>query len=316
MSKPIIVSVIGPTSSGKSELAVKIAKKFNGEIISADSRQIYRGFDLSSGKVTGKWTAFPFSSHPERSEGSKKIYVYKSIPHYLIDEANPKSQYSVAKFQIKARKIVKDILKRGKLPIICGGTMHWVDSVVFDQSLPEVKPNLALRKKLEQHSTEKLFERLQKLDPIRAASIDAKNPRRLIRALEIIESTKQPVPATKLDSPYDPIWIGINPGKETLEQNIYKRILQRIKQGMIAEIAQLHTEGLSWKKLESYGLEFKFISLHLQGKLSKNEMIEQLFTAHKKYVKRQLTWWKRNIDIHWITDKNDPDLTKLIQKSL
>lgn len=302
MKKPVIISVIGPTSSGKSELAVSLAKKFNGEIISADSRQIYRGFDLSSGKVEGKW--------------QNNIFVYKNIPHYLIDEANPKTQYSVAKFQSKAKKIIKDILKRGKMPIICGGTMHWVDSAVYEQSLPEVKPNLKLRKELEKLSTEKLFKRLQKLDPIRAENIDAKNPRRLIRALEIIEATGKAVPQQKLESPYKVIWIGINPGKEILEQNIYKRILQRIKQGMISEIEQLHEQGLSWKKLEGYGLEFKFISQLLQNKISKAEMIDQLFTSHKQYVKRQLTWWKRNTKIHWIETKKDQHLIEFIQKLL
>jgi tRNA dimethylallyltransferase len=302
MKKPLIVSVIGPTSSGKSELAVKLAKKIKGEIISADSRQIYRGFDLSSGKVEGTWHG--------------KTFIYKSIPHYLIDEASPRAQYSVAKFQSKAKKIIADIIKRGKVPIICGGTMHWVDSVIYNQSLPEVKPNLVLRQSLQKFSTEQLFTHLQKLDPERAAIIDSKNPRRLIRALEIIESTGSPVPQVTRQSPYDAIWIGINPGTEILHEKILKRINQRLKQGMIQEIAALHSAGLSWKKLEEFGLEFKFVSLHLQGKLTKPEMIEQLFAAHKKYVKRQLTWWKRNKDIHWVTDANDPKLIKLLQNLL
>lgn len=288
MHKPTVLAVVGPTSSGKSELAVLLAKKFDGEIISADSRQIYRGFDLSSGKVEGAW--------------QDNIFVYKSIPHYLIDEANPRSQYSVAKFQAKAKKIIKDIVRHGKLPIICGGTMHWVDSIAYDQALPEVKPNPELRKKLEVLSVEQLFARLQKLDHARAASIDSKNPRRLIRALEIIDSTGKPVPLTQESSPYNMVWIGINPGKEQLEKNIYKRILSRIRDGMIEEIRTLHNQGLSWKKLEEFGLEFKFISLHIQGKISKDEMIEQLFIAHKQYVKRQLTWWKRNKNIRWFTD--------------
>lgn len=317
MKKPAIISVIGPTSSGKSELAVNLAKKFNGEIISADSRQIYRGFDLSSGKVEGKWISrHPGQHKPSAGDAGSKVFMYKSIPHYLIDEANPKLQYSVAKFQAKAKKIIKDILKRGKLPIICGGTMHWVDSVVYEQSLPEVKPNLKLRKELEKISTENLFKRLQKLDSVRAANIDSKNPRRLIRAIEIIEATGKAVPEQKLESPYKIVWIGINPGKETLEKNIYKRISQRIKQGMISEIENLHKQGLSWKKLESYGLEFKFISQLLQNKISKQEMIEQLFTSHKQYVKRQLTWWKRNHNIHWIENKKDPELLKFVQKSI
>lgn len=333
INQPKIIVVVGPTASGKSELAVKLAKKYNGEIISADSRQIYRGLDIGSGKVTGHW-----ASHPERSEGSAKkvfferseaksrssrpvspmasrggqartVFVYKNIPHYLIDEANPKTQYSVAKFQKQAGKIIADLLKRGKLPIICGGTGHWIDAVVFEQTLPEVKPDAKLRAKLNKMSTKELFARLQKLDPKRAAEIDAKNPRRLIRALEIVMTTGKPVPKLPtLPSPhegrvreglYDAIWLGINPDKVTLHKKIEKRLKVRLKQGLIKEVTQLHNQGLSWKKLESFGLEYKYVALFLQDKLSETEMKEQLLRAIKQYAKRQLTWWKRNSQIHW-----------------
>ncbi len=307
MKNSNIICVIGPTSSGKSELAVKLAQKYNGEIISADSRQIYRGFNLSSGKVEGQWKDFPTKNLSKQTNAKKQIFIYKNIPHYLIDEASPKTQYSIAKFQRLGTKIVKDILKRGKTPIICGGTMHWVDGLATGQTIPEVKPNPELRKQLEQLTLPELFERLKKLDPERANNIDSKNPRRLIRALEIIDSTGKPVPTVTNKHEWSVIWIGINPGNEQLEKNIYKRILSRIKDGMIEEISDLHRNGLSWKKLEEFGLEFKFVSLFLQNKLSKQEMpkqemIEQLFAAHKKYVKRQLTWWKRNKQIRWFKD--------------
>ncbi len=285
MPKPSILIVVGPTAAGKSELAVKLAKKFNGEVISADSRQIYRGLDIGSGKIEGQW--------------QNKIFLYKNIPHYLIDEANPRVQYSVARFQKNARKAIADILSRGKLPIICGGTAHWVDAVVFEQSLPDVKPNTQLRTKLTKLTPAQLFTKLKKLDPARAKTIDAKNPRRLIRALEIIMTTGQAVPKVTTKSPYNPIWIGVNPGIKKLETNIQKRLQARLKQGMIKEVSNLHKQGLSWKKLESLGLEYKFCALYLQQKLSKTDMELLLYRAIRQYAKRQLTWWKRNEAIQW-----------------
>lgn len=283
--KKTLIVIVGPTSSGKSEFAVTLAKKVDGEIISADSRQIYKGLNLGSGKVSGKW--------------AKGVFIYKKVPHHLIDVASPLRQYSVARFQREAKKIISDILKRGKKPIICGGTAHWVDVLVFGQSLPKVKPDMKLRAKLSKLSTAQMFSKLKKLDPQRAASIDAKNPRRLLRALEIVMSTGKPVPKLKQSSIYNVQWIGLNPGKAKLEKNIKKRLKERLKQGMIAEVKKLRASGLSWKRLESFGLEYKYCALFLQGKLSQQEMEAQLFIAIKKFTKRQMTWWKQNKAIIW-----------------
>lgn len=288
MNKRLCLAVIGPTASGKSELAVRLAKKFNGEIISADSRQIYRGMNIGSGKVEGQWHG--------------PVFIYKDIPHYLIDEVNPKSQYSVARFQKKAKAVIEDIYKRGKLPIICGGTGHWVDALATGQILPEIKPDIKLRAELGLKSTIELYKKLQKLDPVRAKNIDKQNPRRLIRALEIVLSTGKPVPNIKTNPNYEMVWIGINPGLGILEQNIFKRLNARIKAGMMAEVAQLHDQGVSWKRLESFGLEYKYCAQLGQGKLSEPEMTTLLYTAIRQYAKRQLTWWKRNNQINWFVD--------------
>lgn len=277
--------MVGPTASGKSELAVKLAKKFNGEIISADSRQIYRGLNIGSGKVKGQW--------------KKGIFYYKDIPHYLIDEANPKLQYSVAKFQKSAKNIISNIISRGKVPILCGGTGHWIDAVVFDQHLPQVKPNQKLRSSLDKFTTEQLFNKLKILDPKRAKIIDAKNPRRLLRALEIVMTTGQPITKLTTKSNYKTLWLGVRPEKTELEQKIKKRLDQRIKQGLLTEVKKLREEGLSWKRLESFGLEYKFCALFLQKKITQSEMKQLLLTAIKQYAKRQLTWWKRNQTIYW-----------------
>lgn len=303
MKKIELICVVGPTASGKSELAVTLAKKYNGEIISADSRQVYKGMNIGSGKVEGEW--------------KKNVYLYKNIPHYLIDEASPKIQYSAARFQKNCKKIIKEILGRGKIPIICGGTGYWIDTVVNEQVLPQVKPNAKLRKELSKLSTSQLVAKLKKIDPARAKLIDTKNPHRLIRALEIVLTTGKPVPpltppskggALEFPSPqqgrtregfYDIIWLGIKPSMSVLEKNITKRLKTRLKLGMLDEVKELHNNGLSWKKLESFGLEYKFCALHLQGKISRQEMENNILFASRQYAKRQLTWWKRNPEIIW-----------------
>lgn len=285
-----ILIIIGPTSSGKSELAVKLAKKFHGEIISCDSRQIYKGMDLGTGKITGKW--------------KKNTYTYKSIPHHMIDFQNPSRQYSAALFQNDANKIIGDILARGKLPILCGGTMHWIDAIAFGQKLPNVEPNLKLRAKLEKQSAGILYEQLIKLDPVRASNIDKFNKRRLIRAIEIIISTGKPVPIFKsvhLKSlNYKALWIGIQIPQTELYKKIDIRLKKRIKEGLVKEVKNLRKKGLTWKRLIDFGLEYKYVSLFLQKKIPYDEMFTQLSFAIKHYSKRQMTWWKKNKDIFWI----------------
>ncbi|MCX6797417.1 MAG: tRNA (adenosine(37)-N6)-dimethylallyltransferase MiaA [Candidatus Doudnabacteria bacterium] len=302
-----ILVIIGPTSSGKSELAVKLANKFNGEIISCDSRQIYKGMNLGTGKIKGRWIKTRLANEPHWS------YIYKGIIHHLIDFVNPKKQYSVALFQKQARKKIQEIIKRGALPILCGGTGHWIDAVVNNQQLPEVKPDYKLRAYLKKRTADKLFHQLLKLDPIRAKSIDRHNKRRLIRALEIIINTGKPVPPISYLSTealakedklkpksYSVFWLGINLPQTELFAKIKSRLKQRLKQGMLREIKTLHKQGVSWKRLTNFGLEYKFGALNLQKKISRDEMFNQLLLAIKHYSKRQMTWWKRNKEIVWI----------------
>jgi len=301
-----LLVILGPTSSGKSELAVKLAKKFKGEIISCDSRQVYRGMDLGTGKVEGKWVKIHSSNLPHKS--NKSHFVYKSIPHHLIDFQNPARQYSVARFAREAKKIIADIIRRGRLPILCGGTMHWIDAVVHNQTLPEVKPDPKLRAKLEKQSADALFKRLLKLDSVRAKTIDRFNKRRLIRALEIVITTGRPVPQiiNLKSSILNPLWLGITLPQTDLYKKIDRRLKQRLKVGMTKEVNHLHAKGLAWKRLESFGLEYKYISLYLQKKISHDEMLNKLSYAIKHYSKRQMTWWKRNKEIIWIK----PDFKK------
>jgi len=294
-----LLTVVGPTSSGKSELAVRLAKKFNGEIISCDSRQVYEGMNIGTGKVPGKWHVVK-----KHSRALYKYFIYKGVIHHLIDFVSPKRQYSVAMFKKQAEKVIYDIIKRGKLPILCGGTGHWVDAVVYDQHLPEVKPDKKLRAKLEKETTDELYQKLMKLDPARAKEIDRHNKRRLIRALEIVLTTNKPVPSLPtthcLPPAYPTLQLGLTLPKEELYDKIERRLKQRFKQGLIKETAKLRKQGLSWKKLEAFGLSYKFAAQYLQRKIDKDEMLRLSLLSEKHYAKRQMTWFKRNKDIIWI----------------
>jgi tRNA dimethylallyltransferase len=309
--KPKILIIVGPTSSGKSELAVKLAKGFSGEIISCDSRQVYRNLDIGTGKVLGKWTSL------KKNRRKTKEYIYREIRHHLIDFVSPKKQYSAALFKLQANKAINEILRRGKLPILCGGTGHWIDSVVFDQDFPEVPPNLKLRLSLEKLSADILFHKLIKLDPKRANTIDRNNKRRLIRALEIVITTGRPISPqkTSISQPkYEGLWLGIRYPQEILYKKIDRRLSKRLKSGMITEVQMLHRGGLSWTRLESFGLEYKFISLYLQKKLPYDKMASQLSYAIKHFSKRQMTWWKKNSRIQWL--KSPDKAFSAVQKIL
>ncbi|HBB36897.1 MAG: tRNA delta(2)-isopentenylpyrophosphate transferase, tRNA dimethylallyltransferase [Candidatus Moranbacteria bacterium GW2011_GWC1_45_18] len=317
-SKNKILVILGPTSSGKSDIAIKMAKKFNGEIISADSRQIFRGMDIGTGKVTGKLTPVILStrSAPKDLATKKIIFLSHGIPHHMIDIVSPQIDFNVAKFKKQSEKIIDDILKRGKLPIICGGTGFWIQSIVDDVNFPEVKPDWKLRKKLERYSAEKLFTMLKKLDSARSKNIDSKNKVRLIRAIEIaIKIGKVPKIKNKkyqiLNTRYQILQIGLKLPKEKLYLNIEKRVLARFKQGMIAEVEKLHQQGLSWKKIQSFGLAYLWIPLYLQNKISKKELVEKVTQAEKNYAKRQMTWFKRDKRIKWL--KNYQQIEKSVK---
>ena len=323
--RPKIIVVLGQTASGKSEFAVKLAKKFNppvgGEIISADSRQVYKGLDIGSGKITKK--------------------EMRGIRHHLLNIASPKRIFTVSQYQKLAKKALKDIIKRGKIPIICGGTGLYIDSIIYGIKFPEVPPNPKLRKKLEKRTTEELFKQLQKLDPRRAQNIDKYNRRRLIRALEIILITNKPIPNAITNdskiSPYNFLKIGIKKSPEELKKLIAKRLKKRIKIGMIKEVKNLRNPptggGLSWQRLDDLGLEYRYVSRFLRQRAQiyadltltnaekkkmvekiKKEMVDLILKESWQYAKRQMTWFKKNGQIRWI--KNEKEAYKIIKRFL
>jgi len=286
-NKPKIIVVLGPTSCGKTKLAIGLANKFKGEIVSADSRQVYKGMDIGTGKDLGDY----------------------NVPYHLIDVADPKRQYNLAKYQKQAFAAIDDILRRGKLPILVGGSGLYLQAVVDNYKLSDSKKDSALRKNAERLSAGELFRKLEKLAPKLAARLnnsDRNNPRRLVRYLEIIEQDKD-FKSRAGRQKYDALIIGISYPREILQQRILKRLIERLeKQGMVDEVKKLRRSGLSWKKLADFGLEYKFISLYLRKEMSYEEMVEKLNTAIYQFSKRQLSWFKRwekqGAKITWLKD--------------
>lgn len=292
MHKKLLV-ILGPTSSGKSNLAVDLAKKYNGEVISADSRQVYKGLDIGSGKITKKEMC--------------------GVPHHLLDVVNPKKVFNVSNFKKLADEAIEDILSRGKLPIIAGGTGFYIDAVVDNIGLSSVKPNKTLRIRLAKKDAEKLMQELKKLDPKRAKLIDSNNKVRIIRSIEIAKKIGK-VPEVKKNRKHDVLKIGLTWPEEKLKERISTRITNRLKakskNNMLKEAVKLHEDGLSWKRMISLGLEYRFMALHLTNKLSHEEMVKQLETSTWHFVKRQMTWWKRDKEIKWV-DMSKPYKTKV-----
>jgi len=289
-----VLIILGQTASGKSALGVRLAKKFKGEVISADSRQVYKGLNVGTGKIT-------------------KLEM-KGILHHLLDVADAKKYFSVSEYKALAEEALQKILKKNKLPIVVGGTGFYIDALTGVVALPEVAPNKLLRKKLEKYSAEKLFTMLEKKDARRAKHIDPQNKVRIIRALEIVEALGK-VPLLRQGSAgqaaYNFIFVGLKPDKQDLEKKIHARILARLD-GMIREAKKLHKEGLLYKRMHDLGLEYRSLSRLLQKQIDKDEFVQELFRAIVKYSKRQETWFKRNKKIRWFK----PDATKEIEKYL
>ena len=293
--KPVII-ICGSTATGKSALAVEIAKLIDGEVISTDSRQVYTGLDIGSAKIT--------------------VPEMEGIPHHLIDVADPNTVFTVADFQKLAQEKITDIHARGKMPIICGGTGMYIDAVIYNTTFPEVIANPGLRKELEKYSAEELFKQLQTLDPDRATEIDSQNPVRLIRAIEIATELGSVPKMKQMDSIYETLFIGLELSKELLQERIITRIQNRIP-ALFDEIKKLHNSGVSYERLHSFGLEYRYGSEHVQGNITLDEFNELLSTKTWQFAKRQMTWFKRNSEINWFNPiNNQQKILKQVQDFL
>ncbi|MCX6716305.1 MAG: tRNA (adenosine(37)-N6)-dimethylallyltransferase MiaA [Candidatus Taylorbacteria bacterium] len=278
---PKVLVILGPTASGKSALAVEMALKFGGEIISADSRQVYKGLDIGTGKVTAE--------------------EMKGVPHHLLDISDASHRVSVVEWKEKAKKAMDEIISRGKLPIICGGTGFYIQSIVDNITLPEVTADEKMREELEKMSDGELMEELKKTDARRASEMDPKNRRRLIRALEIARALGHVPKIENSPSPdFDFLQIGLTLPDKILKEKIVKRLVQRIDGGMLEEIKNLHKNGLSYERMEELGLEYRYVSYFLKGKISsKDELVEILSAKIWQYARRQKTWWRKDARIKW-----------------
>jgi len=293
---PQVLVILGPTASGKTRLGVELAAALDGEIISADSRQVYQGMDIGTGKDLDEYRL-----------GRKKIR------YHLLDVIKPNTKFDLAKYQKLAFKAVAEVLGRGRLPIIVGGSGLYLQAVVDNYQLARVKPDLQQRAFWEKLTAEKLFQKISKKKPEFAARLnnsERNNKRRLIRYLEIIESgggfeaKSQPISS----SPYNFLVLGISWPDEVLKQRIKQRLVDRLEnQGLIDEVRRLHQEGVSWRRLINFGLEYKFVAYYLRGKISKEQLLEQLNTAIYRFAKRQKTWFRRwerqGKGIVWLSDK-------------
>lgn len=292
MNTKKLLCIVGPTASGKTSLSIEIAQKYSGEIISADSRQVYRGLDIATGKVT-------------REEMG-------GIPHHLLDVVEPTHQFSVAEYKELADKVIDAIHEKNKLPILVGGTGFYIQSVVDDLVLPEVSPNPTLRKELENKGTEELFEMLKEKDTERAQTIESKNPRRLIRALEIADALGSIPPLIQKER-FNTLLIGLELDEVRLTENITKRTHERINEGMIEEAERLKKEiGLT--RMKELGLEYRDLADFLEGNYTKEELVEKIIRSDLNYSKRQIRWFKKDSRIVWLDPENRNRIHTTISK--
>jgi len=292
---PKILVVLGPTATGKSDLAVYLAKKFGGEVVSADSRQVYKGLDIGSGKIT-------------------KVEMM-GVPHHLLDVADPRRKiYNVDEFRRDGAIAIADIVSRGKLPIIAGGTGFYIDALVSGEIFPEVPPDQKLRDRLAKKSAETLMSEISRLDPRRAKELDPHNKVRIIRAIEIARALGS-VPRTKKKKLYDALYIGLNLDADRLRERIHVRLLKRMKGGkLVREVAKLRESGMTWKRLHALGLEYRYVALHIREKLSKAGMLAALEQEIVQYARRQMQWFKRNEEIRWFAPGEDAKIARKVAR--
>ena len=280
--KQKLICVVGTTASGKSDFGVELAKKYGGEIISADSRQVFRGLDLGSGKIT-----------PEEMQG---------VPHHLLDVREPNEFFSMADFQAMAYEAIDDILRRGRLPLLVGGTGLYVDSVAEGYLLSGEAPDLAYRAHLETFETPALYQMLLQVMP--DTDVDPKNRNRVMRLLERIHAGDDLTP--RKEARYDVLKLGMTFPRPELCRRIDERLIRRLDAGMVEEIRRLLDNGAAPEFLDGLGLEYRYVYRHVAGLLTREEMLDELSRAIKRFAKRQMIWFRRDKSILWLDMAGDP----------
>ncbi len=301
--KPLVV-ILGPTAVGKTNLSIELAVRLNGEIISADSMQIYKHMDIGTAKPT--------------------LQERKGIKHYLIDEVEPDGEFSVAKYKELAQKYIESILAKQMMPILVGGTGLYIDSVVKNIQFSETVCDWEFRRKhkelVEIKGSEYLHDMLEKVDPVTAQRLHVNDTRRVIRALEVYEYTKLPISkhqevSLQNPSPYNTTIIGLTMDRELLYERVNKRVDTMLEQGLVDEVVNLKQMGYTKDMASMKGLGYKEIMEYLDGDITYEEAVEMLKRDTRRYAKRQLTWFRRNKDIHWI-DVTDSNIEKIFENSI
>ncbi len=281
-----LVVLLGTNASGKSELGIRLASHLGGEVVSADSRQVYRGLDLGAGKIT-----------PTQAG---------TVKHHLIDVAEVSEYFSLAQYQRAAYRAIDSIAGAGKWPLLVGGTGLYLSAIVEGYQLVDVPPNDALRTELESLPLAQLVERLERSDPEGASRIDKSNRRRLIRAIEITAAGRVHSAAQQSSPRYNCLQLGLTWPREILEQRIEQRLRERLAKGMVDEVTRLRSQGVSDLRLEKLGLEYRYITRYLRGELGTlDELRLQLGIAIRQFAKGQLTWFKRDSRIIWLDPFRD-----------
>ncbi len=297
-----LIAVLGPTASGKTALAVRLARKIGGEIISADSRQVYRGMDLGTGKDLSEYGC----------NGD-------AVPFHLIDICDPTEEFSVFAFQQRFIDCFRDISARGKMPFLVGGTGLYLDSVLRGYRMAPVPLNASLRERLTGYDMESLRRYFLSIQRDAHNSTDLLERERLIRAIEIAEFSRDHPTAALPSIQIEPLVIGICLEREELRRKITLRLQTRLQAGMIDEVKHLHDRGVNWERLESFGLEYRYISRYLQHKISHEEMFQILNTRIRQFAKRQDTWFrgmgKKGVPIHWMDGPDEEAAFRLIMDS-
>ena len=282
-----LIVVLGPTASGKTAFAVRLARTLDGEIISADSRQVYRGMDLGTGKDLSEY-----------SRGGA------AVPFHLIDILDPRQEFSVFAFRDLFYRAFQEIIGHGHVPFLVGGTGLYLDAVIRNYALPPVPENKPLRAALENEELESLRGRLRICTPKVHNSTDLLDRNRLLRAIEIAEFVKDHPDEKGRSFSLVPLILGIRCPRAVLHQRIAERLDSRLEAGMIEEVQRLHERGINWQRIHSFGLEYRYIGLYLQGAISKTQMVQILNARIRQFAKRQETWFRRmeknGVLIHWI----------------
>lgn len=305
---PKLIVVCGPTASGKTDLAIVLAKKFNGEIVNADSRQIYKEMDIA--------TAKPLKVTSDKLQvTSTDEYIIDGVKHYLLDMISPDENFTLSDYKDQAQKTIKEIIKKGKIPFLVGGTGLYIKAIVDNLEIPRVEPDLVLRRELESKSLEERVKMLKEIDPETYEKIDIQNPRRVIRALEVVLSTGESFlkQQKKGKSLFNVLQLGIKVDKENLYERINKRCEKMIEAGLIQEAKRL-AQKYSWELPSMSGIGYRQMRDYIEGKMTLEEAIEWLQMDTRHYAKRQMTWFKKDEKIVWI--ENEKQAEKKIEEFL